>query len=247
MNRKKYIIRAIIVLLLASLIFVFRCSPGYNVRFGRVFYQYISEGRGFERIDMNADAKTFKIDEDCPQYGMDQYKAYYFGEPIYGSDGKTFQILTGAYQKDKNHVYYQNHIIRSADPSTFISPLIDSISHEPISFAKDKNDVYYCGKPLYVINRDSFTEYVVQGNVWGIDSEYCYCRDKQCRIQDYPSFQILRDGLYAKDSICVYYEAEVVEGADPSTFQVTTIFQAKDKNHHYDMGKIVDEDERTAE
>ena len=65
---------------------LYECRPGYVVFMCNVYYNHISEGVGYERIHMNADVKTFKIDNECPAYGMDKNMAYYFGKPIFSDD-----------------------------------------------------------------------------------------------------------------------------------------------------------------
>ena len=80
---------------------LYECRPGYVVILNKVYYNHISEGVGYERINMNADAKSFTVEEDFPAYGMDKNKAYYFGKPIFGSDGATFKILRGGIKRTR--------------------------------------------------------------------------------------------------------------------------------------------------
>lgn len=218
---------------------VYVCRPGYVVFMDYVCYNHISEGVGFRRIQMDADARTFKVDKEYSAYGIDKNRAYYFGKPILESDGESFKILDGSYQKDKNHVYYKNNIIPSADPQTFIDAPWDSTGHEPLCFAKDKNDFYYCGNPIGVSNRKSFKQWYVNGYLWGVDSCYCYFRNQKCRIKGYDKFKVLSSGLYAKDDEHVFYLGNIVEGADPQSFYETEIFRGKDKNGDYNQGKVV--------
>lgn len=216
---------------------LYECRPGYVVILNKVYYNHISEGVGYERINMNADAKSFTVEKEFPAYGMDKNKAYYFGKPIFGSDGATFKILSGGYQKDKNNVYYQNRIIPYADSKTFKEAPTDSSGHEYIRFAEDVYDFYYCGTPLRTTNKKEFRQWYINGYLWGIDTRYCYCQNKKSEIGDYNSFKVLSSGTYAKDKEYVFFLGKIVDGADPKSFEETTIFCGKDKNRTYKMGK----------
>lgn len=152
---------------------------------------------------------------------MDKNKAYYYGKPIFDSNGATFEILQGGYQKDKNHVYYQNRIIPSADPKSFRDSPWDSSGHEYIRFAEDKYDFYYCRTPLGVNEKEKFKQWYINGYLWGIDTKYCYCQDNKCEIGDYDSFKVLGSGTYAVDNKFVFFLGKIVDGADPKSFEET--------------------------
>ena len=79
------------------------------------------------------------------------------------ADANTFRVIIGQnnrrlnYAKDKNHVYYENHIIKEADITTFtVMEAQDyirqkiSATHEdvnlPETYAFDKNNIYRYGK-----------------------------------------------------------------------------------------------------
>lgn len=217
-------------------IIVYIYWPGYVVFMGKVYYNRISEGGGFKHVCVNANAQTFRVDKSHPAYAMDENNAYYFGEKISASDGLTFEILCGSYQKDINHVYYQNHIIPSADPTTFKASPWDSAGVEPLCFAEDKYDFYYCGNPIGVHDRDSFKQYYIGGYLWGCDSSYCYCQNNKSMIRSRESFKVLKSGIYAKDGESVFFLGKIIEGADGKTFRETKLFCGEDKNGKYDMG-----------
>ena len=236
--QKAIIILIAIIICLAAL---YQCRPGYVVFMDKVYFNQISEGAGFNRIRIySADARTFRVHKEWSEYDMDKNKAYFFAKPIFGSDGPTFELLQGNYQKDKNHVYYSNRIIESADVASFKAFPIDSLGHSPVRFSEDKNDFYYCGIPIGVYDRESFRQLYVKDNLWGYDSKYCYYEENKCEISGLKHFKVFESGLYAKDSIHVFYCGKLVEGADAETFQETEIFRGKDKYGSYDMGKSVD-------
>lgn len=213
-----------------------KCRPGYVTFCGYVYYNKINEAVGYKRIYMDADAQTFRVDAHWPEYGMDKKHAYFLGRQISGSDGMTFEILQGGYQKDKNHVYFRNYIIPNADPSSFKDAPTEESGHEYIRFAEDQNDFYYCATPLGIKDKKQFRQWYVNGYLWGLDAKYCYCQNNICEINDYKSFKVLDSGLYAKDDVHVYFLGKVVEGADPISFKETDIFRGEDINGKYDLG-----------
>ena len=68
-------------------------------------------------------------------YGKDENRVYYEGEPIKGSDAKTFIILDD-YAKDTNSVYTGGLQVKNVDPATFHQV-------EGGSYFKDKAGVYW--------------------------------------------------------------------------------------------------------
>ncbi len=46
-------------------------------------------------------------------------KIFYMGSEILGADTETFSIISGQFTKDDKHVYWQEHIVTDADPSSF--------------------------------------------------------------------------------------------------------------------------------
>ena len=145
------------ILFTIVLLFLYYKPGRYSIRFGNVYYQFLSEGAGFARYKLDADAKTFKIYMDNPTYGTDKNSAYHFEHKINGSHGPSFILLKGNYQKDKNHVYYRDRIVPHADPKTFIGPLIeDENSSTPRSYAEDRYDFYHEGLPIHVYDKETY-------------------------------------------------------------------------------------------
>lgn len=226
------------ILFTIVLLFLYYKPGRYSIRFGNVYYQFLSEGAGFARYKLDADAKTFKIYMDNPTYGTDKNSAYHFEHKINGSHGPSFILLKGNYQKDKNHVYYRDRIVPHADPKTFIGPLIeDENSSTPRSYAEDRYDFYHEGLPIHVYDKETFRQiYYGSGKLWGIDSKYYYYGHHRQQINDPKSFKILDYGLYAKDKYTVYFKNEIVDGADPATFHVTSLVDGADKYGIYRWG-----------
>lgn len=151
-----------------------------------------------------------------------------------GYDWATFVRLNESYSKDINHVYYIDEIVEGADPATFVAPDDDN----PNGLAHDAHDYYLMTYPLHIEDMSSFMK---KDEDWAVDSLCVYFLgnvrkpDKsKVPIGDYHTFHVLNP-FYAADAKNVYYENELVEGADPETFAVLkeNPHYGKDKNRVY--------------
>ncbi|MDX1267709.1 MAG: DKNYY domain-containing protein, partial [Oceanisphaera sp.] len=46
-------------------------------------------------------------------------QVFYYGIAILGADPETFTVISDRFSKDANHVYWSEHRVTDADPSTF--------------------------------------------------------------------------------------------------------------------------------
>jgi hypothetical protein len=184
------------------------------------------------------------------------------------ADPATFSVVPGSqYAKDKNNVYLPDQfgnvdVISSAEPKTFTFLGYTNVLADPNSspdpfygfYGKDKSHVFYASH-LITEADTSFT--FIRDAQGGFTS---YARDKAhiynawtgTPIQDADVATFVVLGLYAKDKNHVYaYEPDsmesvftigkVLEGADPSTFQLVagnSKYDAMDANHHWLNAKI---------
>ena len=150
----------------------------------------------------------------------DKNNVYYQGRKFEGADPKTFKALGDNLFKDKNNVYSDTKKIKGVDVKTF--KVLGNY------YFKDKNNVYYYH---YYYDDDDVSNYIIKGS-------------------DPNTFKILEINDYSKDKSNVYYKGEKIEGADSATFELTVSpyhrmnirHEAKDKNHKYLLGKIVNDD-----
>ena len=85
------------------------------------------------------DIKTFKLLPDKLR-GVDKRCYYYAGHKVEIMDRESLKILPVLYAKDKFQVYYDNYIIKNADPKTF-NAFKDSKTGRYI--IRDKRNCYY--------------------------------------------------------------------------------------------------------
>ena len=171
-------------------------------------------------------------------YSKDVNYVYFYNEILDLADPSSFRVLNENHSADNRHVWYNNDTIPGADPATFVVPERKNDLSFSLALSHDAHD-YYCGiYPLHVADMGSFKE--IDGS-WAIDCKNVYylgldasIGKNNIPIGDYTTFRAL-SFRYAKDSKCVYYENQIVEGADPKTFRVLDGEQhfAQDKNRVY--------------
>ena len=159
-------------------------------------------------------------------------------------DVKTFDIL-GSYAKDKNFIYNSKlEIIKNADSNTFeILNYDNSVPYYYSDFfytlARDENYIYSNGKVVDDIDANSF---VVVGGIYTKDKNGIFLVGHKSisRLEgDVENFKYLGD-QYAKNDKYIYFEGEIIQGADVSTFEVLSYWLSKDKNNYYNWGKLID-------
>ena len=206
-----------------------------------------------------SDVPMSKIEEDYKKLGDREdlfikdkngvYK-YSYGDTaqkLNGIDPKTVEVFNKFYLKDKNGVYYldENKIkilnLEGMDLKTL--EVVDN------SYLKDKNSVYLVQenklKRLEKIDPNTFKNvggnYVKDKNgVYKYYFTYITVNDKELKKEpnfDAKTFEIVDpDGRYVKDKNNVYCDGEIINGADPATFEMLkkgNINYTKDKNNIY--------------
>lgn len=141
----------------------------------------------------SADPRTFRViyTDDAQSYAIDRYHVFDQGYQLPGADPRSFRVIMGSgeyatnYAEDAERVYFNDHIIIDADPTTFIV-------YADSPYAKDKYRVYseyakgqISFSPLPIKGADSSTFVVLlpaavsPGNC-GLD----YATSSECDAQD---------------------------------------------------------------
>ncbi|OBA91969.1 hypothetical protein A5662_21575 [Mycobacteriaceae bacterium 1482268.1] len=91
---------------------------------------------------LSDDPAHFAVISDADHYlfTKDGRTVHVNGNPIDDADAGTFQVLQGAYARDKNRVFYFHQAIADADPSSFQT--LDG------PYARDATHVYWMGKVI---------------------------------------------------------------------------------------------------
>jgi hypothetical protein len=218
--------------LIISFFFV-ACNQGYKVDGHRVFYDHWNEGTGsHHELIFEADSRSFET-LDHPNYAKDKNFAYYKGKIIRGADTRSFRSILDYYAVDDYGAFYKDKKIKGADGKTF-----QVIEKGP--YARDKFDYYYNSCKMNVSDLPTFQ---ILDESWSKDKQFCFIQAMSDTVFRYPlresySFELL-DGGYAKDKYQVYFFGVIVKEADPSTFKVSGVGKAKDKNHCFIREEII--------
>ena len=209
----------------------------YSIRIDGV-YCFAGDMLGYSEIKLtNADPDTFVV-LDLP-YAKDKMQVYRLGGVLQNADPATFTIIKDSgnkYSKDKNHVYILGQLIPGVDPTTF--ELLDLEV-----FAKDKNNVYRHGIVLTNVDASTF-EYLGslakdKNHVYRQSSKYAPTTLEIIPEGDADSLKKL-EGSYYIDKNNVYWNSQIIQDADPNTFEVYDLdkynYYAKDKRHVLKQG-----------
>lgn len=122
------------------------------------------------------------------------------------------------YAKDVKNVYYTGLVVQGADPYSF-----EILHHQATSssdkteynaYSKDANHVYYLGKEIVALSPFEFNPHEIE-NVW-MAGERLYFKGKPVNYIDFNTFTPLEYGYY-KDSLCLYYGIEKIDGILPDS------------------------------
>ncbi|MCF2856706.1 DKNYY domain-containing protein [Pseudoalteromonas sp. SMS1] len=144
-------------------------------------------------------------------------------QPFTPCDIDTFKVITrntSYHAKDSQCVYYEGKVIDGADPRTF------KVKYD--SHGVDKNNVYFKHHVLPDLNAAKLKRmslHIVK------DQNSVYYKDKKLDA-DISTFQ--KNGSYFNDKNHVYFDGQIVQGADPETFKGRSgLYFGRDKNGCY--------------
>ncbi len=162
---------------------------------------------------------------------------------VNGADPKTFELLSYGFSKDKSYVFYNTEIIPSADPMTFA---VHDGGKYGYTYGYDKSNIYIRGENRIGVIKEKCNEvdnkatYYLGGYYLRCDNKIYYF-DTWLTGADLKTFRTIgATNNYALDSKTVYFDGEIVVGADASTFDIGDGINAKDKNYTYRFGKRVE-------
>lgn len=216
MTKSRFARNAFLVFLLA----LAGCDAGYNHSGSKVTYTHYSNFDRTSFVIKGADASTFKVLEH-KAYAKDKAYAYFRGFRFDVDDVESFHSIHDYYAIDAQSAYIGRRKIKGSDGPTFRlldEELADSQAAAHY-WSKDKNDAYDDGYPVGACDPDTFEPY---------KEEYRWAKDRECvylavfgklPVQDRDSFEIV-GGSFWKDSSGVYYATDILEGADPETFEL---------------------------
>jgi hypothetical protein len=197
-----------------------------------------------EVLGINIDPKSFtivsrdSIKDSKRVYFKDQYDSIYnlksnIDAPSFQHIGTCMSIerSNASYYKDKNHIYINSNPNVTIDVQTFQYLGIyygvgEDILPYSISYAKDKNSVYYtCGTILAEADPQTFEVFT---NGYAKDINKVWFLGTLISGADLLTFQSLSDG-YAKDKNNVYLGTKIINGVNPANCTVASIENCNSK------------------
>lgn len=205
-------------------------------------------------LNHGLDMDTTRINK---KYSYNKKNIYYSNNIIPKAHVKSFIFLQCDYSRDKKYIFYKDSIIKDADPKTFKIGLGGSIN---CSFAQDKKYYYNNGEIIH--NKNEFNGILKPSDsIYAVDDTSIYALvqrptgHKYYKIEnsDADTFEIIdtpRIKQYlAKDRNNIYYHGNIVEGADPKSFELipNTDFAKDNENLFFNNKMIKNSDPKTFE
>lgn len=212
-----------------------------NEEFAKDKIHVYSKGRVLEDSDSN----TFVIDpiphDKSNVYLLltcenNQWAQCY--RKVNGADSATFKIIGHGFGKDKSNVFYHTEIVPEADTTTFT---IHDGGKYGYTYGYDKNYIFVAGYDRAGVIKEKCNNFDQIGGYYLKCDDKIYYVDKLLTGADSNTFTPVGvTANYAKDSKIVYFDGEVVAGADAATFDIGDGINARDKDHVYRYGKVIE-------
>ena len=161
-------------------------------------------------------------------FAKDKNHIYAQGTTLTGADITSFRVIGKNFAKDNTHIYWTDMTLSGADIATF----------RPLSFLfwKDKNAVYFYGKRLEGADTKSF-RVIFDGH----GNSPSYSKDKNTVYEDFTkttydvkTFKRIYDYNIDKNGVsCAWQYHEKIENVDLKTFVPLSQEYSKDKNNLY--------------
>lgn len=163
-------------------------------------------------------------------YGRDRAQVFKGSRPIVHADPYSFTLRRSGYAADATQVFYQTTRLEGARPETF-ERLQDG-------WARDRENIYLGPVRLDICDIDSFEIM----SPWQARDTQCYYADAtRVDISDVATLEVL-PAFYVRDQIRVYWRDQVVETADPGSFEVKSASPhsiARDARHCFSGPRII--------
>lgn len=196
-----------------------------------------------------ADVQTFRPLNDM--YAMDKQRAYYREDVLPEETPEAFRLAGGPYAVGSKGVYWYGKTFPVEDQETFHAVAYRIPGSKQFHYGVDDSGVY-CHNEKISSRPDTF--HALGRHTYFADSTNVYFMDGcEALDADPESFEFLKksDGsysVYARDSSTVYIVSvhhKPIEAADSETFEVLCAgvgppHYARDRNHVYDFGKVVE-------
>ncbi|OPB89587.1 hypothetical protein BAS06_04310 [Elizabethkingia miricola] len=217
----------------------------------RLHVYYIDQVLGFNIIK-GADPKTYELVKDHINWARDK-DHYFYSDRMINADRNTFAFVNDYFLKDKDSVYVSPNI------GKFKSILPNHGNVEAINkqYIRIGNTIYFPpfrqGSEVVTSLFDKIDKIrVINQDIIGINNSTILSRGKKFKYNnvDVNSFQLFpidkknsayADNPYSKDKNNVYYDEEVIPGADVKSFILMDNNFGKDSKNAYYKNELLKE------
>lgn len=153
------------------------------------------------------------------------------------ADLETFTVLSNAYAKDKQQVYFSGEVIPEADAQTFELLFADNEQKDSI-YSRDGQQVFFFRLPVAGADAETFVNI---GSGYGVDKHQFYYDGESMSVPSASYEYLGADGGHAYLAIeeHVYYQGKLLAGAVTDGFSVLENNFARDKDKVYFYGTPV--------
>lgn len=179
-------------------------------------------------------------------YAKTESNVYVKGEKLLGADPSTFEVIFGGFSRDKTHVFCGIFPLDVSEVKEF--RFIDKRHAGPISGSVAGAESYYGSeylKPFPDIQPD---DRMVVADSLTTDGRSCWYGPALLEAADPETlmfaFASPAGGVYLKDKSHVYYNYQLIDGADPESIQPVykrAGIDSEDKYRYYYRGQVVAE------
>lgn len=156
-----------------------------------------------------------------PQFSKDDVQAYFNGQPVPGSHGKTFELINSSYAKDSNHIYFIKPLRKVAESVFALHCQPASFKVLDYPFSKDESTIFYENRVVAGADAASFS---VLANGYAKDKNAVYLQAKRIAGADPASFELFKPGgeyvsedFYSKDKQGIYWmDKKIITGDNPA-------------------------------
>ncbi|MFY0653583.1 MAG: DKNYY domain-containing protein [Cyclobacteriaceae bacterium] len=213
----------------------------------------IDKNRAYHKGEVIAPADLHTFISLSHNYAKDLNYVYYTKKIILDADTETFEIISEMFSKDKNKVFKSHRTIPGADVKTFEVYL----DH----FSRDVNYYYYDIIP-FLSSKEGSLEVIGMGysktdqqvffGWYDFETIYNYPNENDFKISsdlkelvgaDPQSFSVIEIestnslNRFAKDTTFAYWQDQIIESANPETFEHVSGHLTRDDQSYFYLGE----------
>jgi hypothetical protein len=160
---------------------------------------------------------------------------------VHHANRASFRVIGGEFAVDDQYAFWEDKILAGITPAELraLSKSFACTNDQVLYFysgihgSRRITDEVWGVKPIVLAGADPAT-FRDTGELYGADTKRAYHHSTEIALRgDARRFETL-GGCLARDDAAVYFESDVIEGADPATFRIIApATVARDREHWY--------------